>query len=558
MSQGKDAFKKGVSAFRTGKTNEALQYFTDAIKLGVVDVAAYDSRAAVLEKLGRHKEALNDSKKVIDIDPSRWQGYARSARLFATIGKLNAAQIMANTALQKIKPEDTQRRQDMELLLQRVQEQIFEREEAISRRTYHFGSLPVEMAQTIFELALDDRPSRVVHFAAVCRGWRTTLLQAPSFWTHLHLASKRPERKAKLWMVRNRGKLEGLHLLGKADSMMLCLRELKGASLAHLRALTVKHLSLGAVCSALPSLTPAIISQLHDVSLSNLITCSQKDCLWEPEDLQLRTMTVEGQHPIHWEHIREHCTHLRKVFYRGPFATESHTCRMLADLICANVHLESFELIMTTGHLWFTHGLSESKPPTVSNLTRLVLAGSLPIPMVLEQLVLPNLEYLRMEMNTAPTDFHSLMQASGKTLQELSLISCHIELQGLLSFLQDTPNLRVLDIQSSEGKAANDVAEALAASLDASPEVPVLCPALTHINFSHSPKLKMGPVVRTVKDRLRRSQVAEGEKPTAAAIQSLILDGCPDIDGSTLPWLRSVVPSVSCVYLTKNDAKRKR
>lgn len=44
-----------------------------AIVLGPNEFSIYDSRAAVFEKLGRVKDALRDSKKVIDLGPQRWQ-----------------------------------------------------------------------------------------------------------------------------------------------------------------------------------------------------------------------------------------------------------------------------------------------------------------------------------------------------------------------------------------------------------------------------------------------------------------------------------------------------
>ncbi|KAI0719996.1 hypothetical protein C8T65DRAFT_538189, partial [Cerioporus squamosus] len=61
-----------------------------------------DARAAVYQKLGKLKEALRDSKTVIDSQPTRWQGYARSARLFLRIKKYDAASRMVELALARI------------------------------------------------------------------------------------------------------------------------------------------------------------------------------------------------------------------------------------------------------------------------------------------------------------------------------------------------------------------------------------------------------------------------------------------------------------------------
>ena len=84
-------FNQGINLFKQGKYENALDKFSEvspvlrrisislwmicnkAIKLKPMDKQIYDSRAAVLEKLGRHVEALKDSKKVIDLAPQSWQ-----------------------------------------------------------------------------------------------------------------------------------------------------------------------------------------------------------------------------------------------------------------------------------------------------------------------------------------------------------------------------------------------------------------------------------------------------------------------------------------------------
>ena len=62
-----------------------------------------DTRAAVHEKLGQYKDALKDAKKTIDIAPERWQGYARAARVFLQLNRVESAQKMITLALEKLK-----------------------------------------------------------------------------------------------------------------------------------------------------------------------------------------------------------------------------------------------------------------------------------------------------------------------------------------------------------------------------------------------------------------------------------------------------------------------
>lgn len=84
-----ELFREGLHLYQTGKYPEALTrlnlvsvLFTSltpsdlrvqAIEKNNKQRLVFDSRAAVLDKLGRTKEALKDAKKVIDLEPGLWQ-----------------------------------------------------------------------------------------------------------------------------------------------------------------------------------------------------------------------------------------------------------------------------------------------------------------------------------------------------------------------------------------------------------------------------------------------------------------------------------------------------
>jgi tetratricopeptide (TPR) repeat protein len=90
-------FDQGVVAFRERRFEDALAMFdkvslprnlpgvtghhypvaSQVIELGGTLPILYDSRSAVLEKLGRYGDALKDAKKAIDISPQSPQ--ARTA-----------------------------------------------------------------------------------------------------------------------------------------------------------------------------------------------------------------------------------------------------------------------------------------------------------------------------------------------------------------------------------------------------------------------------------------------------------------------------------------------
>jgi hypothetical protein len=77
---------------------------------------------------------------------------------------------------------------------------------------------------------------------------------------------------------------------------------------------------------------------------------------------------------------------------------------------------------------------------------------------------------------------------------------------------------------------------------------------LHSLNLSRS-NIGTGALVRLVKSKLGDKE--EGAEETVP-ISSLVIDECPNVDAAWLPWLRKHVKLVSCVYMTKKQAKMKR
>lgn len=475
------------------------------------------------------------------------------------LGKLNAAQKMADCALQKIKPEDQQRRDELNNIVQRIRDETAQREEARLKTMYHFGVLPVELADTIFRMVLEEYPSRVVLLASVCRGWRTTLLQNPTFWNDLYLGSIRPTRKAKLWVSRCSGQLRGLHLMGSKDEMTLCLQELSKVSLRHLRSLSITGLSMKAVRGALPLLTHAVIAQLHDLNLANMLLCHDVFWVWDPEVMYLRNLSVQGSiFPVDWDTLGQHCTHLRSITFRGPITNSYDNFQVLATLFGRNPHLENLEFMVSGGALVPPPVHHQQEPFANANmaaLSHILLGGAmLHIKGFIEHLHLPALQSLEFDRAFIDNALTTVTKNGGaQSLQELKIRKSTVTSAAVIGFFREATHLRLLEVHYSD--AANDIAEALAVppKSTGSEEPQMLCPALAHLDLSHSSGLKAGPIVRIVKNRL-----LYGSESGVASIQSLKLDDCPDFDSTVLPWLRNQVPLMSCVYMTKKEAARKR
>lgn len=76
--------EKGNAALTAGKFDEAIQAYTEAIKLDENNHVLYSNRSAAYLKAGRFQDALLDGDKTVKINPTWPKGYSRKgAALFA-------------------------------------------------------------------------------------------------------------------------------------------------------------------------------------------------------------------------------------------------------------------------------------------------------------------------------------------------------------------------------------------------------------------------------------------------------------------------------------------
>eukprot|EP01004_Peranema_trichophorum_P002409 NODE_1470_length_1939_cov_123.752203_g1247_i0.p1 GENE.NODE_1470_length_1939_cov_123.752203_g1247_i0~~NODE_1470_length_1939_cov_123.752203_g1247_i0.p1 ORF type:complete len:566 (+),score=122.81 NODE_1470_length_1939_cov_123.752203_g1247_i0:61-1758(+) len=68
---------KGNAAFQAGKNEEAVNWFTTAIKIDPTNHILYSNRSAAYCGLERYQAALDDANKTIEIKPDWAKGYAR-------------------------------------------------------------------------------------------------------------------------------------------------------------------------------------------------------------------------------------------------------------------------------------------------------------------------------------------------------------------------------------------------------------------------------------------------------------------------------------------------
>ncbi|GJE85796.1 tetratricopeptide repeat protein [Phanerochaete sordida] len=573
MLEWKDAFNQGIACFRAQKYEEALGLLTQTIELHASDSTVFDSRAAVYERLGRTKEALLDSKQVIKLSPEKWQGYARSARLFTTIKKYESALTMLDLALERVKPEDNKRRTELTTLRSDVEiaqaaHAKLQRQRA-SKTFYHFGRLPVEIAHTIFSIVVEEDHSQVVILGQVCQDWRRVVVNTPNLWTFLTLSAVNPTVKAALWKTRSKGKLKALCIRSGDAKTVWALHMLESVPLDLIRTLSLNEMDFAVFRRQLPLLSLEVVSKLEKLELHHCPSTMDVDWLHDPPILQLRTLSVKGL-TLRWGELAARCTQLTTLHYQGCY--HGVYLHDLATFLERNSNLETIEFFASDIPLRPEHSATSMVHKTSSAeiclhaLAKLTLSGPF-MNSLLYKLVCPSLQSLRISRLVGAVDaaLDRVLQISPPAALE-ELIIDRISLLDpatLVRFLRSATSLRVLHLL---GMANVDVIlEALAGSRGDG----ILCPRLVDLNVSHCPDVRDGPLIRLVKARLPRESSpstpeaaqAEGQpRPAAqpAQLTSLVLDGCLQVTGDILPWLRQNVAHVSCQFATKKQASWKR
>ena len=126
------------------------------------------------------------------------------------------------------------------------------------------------------------------------------------------------------------------------------------------------------------------------------------------------------------------------------------------------------------------------------------------------------------------------------------------------------PKLTILRCTDFHGVVAESLSKPCKAILRGSTvELPVLCPALSVLDLSRSPRLKTDLLVRIIKERIALAaseEIGRYQLPgldsdqRVSCIQTLKVDGCPRIKEEKLPWFQENVPEFSCCYDLKRQS----
>ena len=72
-----DLKTSGNEALQAGKFEDAIQFYTDAIKLDEKSHVLYSNRSAAYSSLREYEKAIEDAEKCIELSPSFVKGYSR-------------------------------------------------------------------------------------------------------------------------------------------------------------------------------------------------------------------------------------------------------------------------------------------------------------------------------------------------------------------------------------------------------------------------------------------------------------------------------------------------
>lgn len=499
----------------------------------------FDSRAAVHDKLGDLKAALEDARKVIDVAPHQWQGYARCARLFLRMKKPGRAAKMVDYAFERVKPGDVTRRESLFALKQEVVDFEAAIKRHISRTFYHFGKIPVEISNEIFSLLVDSDHSLVLTIAGVCNTWRSVALARPSFWSTLVLTKKRPTKKAKVWIQRSGGRILNLKFVQGCLSDPTLYQSFRGLQWETLRALDTEVDIVEIVAPVVDQ-----ISRLDKLRITD--ADSARALLNLLHRVRTRDLDIRGEH-IQFNAVRQILSDCRTLSFH---ASAQFDVSDILHAISENQNLTTLSMSIV-GHrtMELTPSQLAEAALELPNLQRLDLRSNHWLYTLLCQATMPSLVSLSLSefMGIGNQLANFLTHHPTTSLTDLTISRCIAPHLQLTSLLRASPKLRAVVIEGIPD--INEVVEFLAATHPSVAQVPP-CPLLEKLDLTSCASLRSGPIVRFVKERVTNGDVV--------AIGTLVIDFCPLIEPEVRDWLSRNVPSFSCVYVRKKDARWKR
>ena len=455
------------------------------------------------------------------------------------------------------------------------------------------AGMPVELLLVVFKLS--NNPSVVAH---VCHHWREVAHSQPPLWRNLVLSAPPESALCKIveWHKRSCGWITELHIcksLGVAlfPSGVKAIGRPAEPSLMHadiVAALRQLDLTRIKQCHmqdmAMDVFLPALDEGTGFVNnLKNLSSWCQPPH-YSVGYFGCYTLSWQNLHSLsltsvscNWKKLSTSINSLTTFEYK----IHKDVCSFQGfhQFLLANPSLERLviETVMSFDEISFPYfPPTPLEPLTLTHLHHLELKGVAPFHISHGNFSLPSIRILRIPfLKDASLELSCLIEDEGTSFAELIELTTRCRLIGrrtLSEILRRAPKLQILNCTDFDSHVAESLAKPSTVFLqDAASEdptqhipvrLPVLCPALTVLDFSWSNRLDTDPVVQLVKERvsLATSDGGRYRLPGTDAdcqvsrIQVLRVDGCPRIEEAELPWFEENVPAFSCRYNQKRKS----
>lgn len=144
-SLGEEYKDKGNTKYKAGEYEEAIKYYTKAIKAdGEKTAAYYGNRSAAFMMLHKYHEAIADSHKATSLDAGFVKGYSRAGKCYLQLGQLLEAKKQYERA-RVLEPTNVQLKDEMDLL-NRAERALKEGQTALAANNYHKAIAHLDIA----------------------------------------------------------------------------------------------------------------------------------------------------------------------------------------------------------------------------------------------------------------------------------------------------------------------------------------------------------------------------------------------------------------------------
>ena len=448
----------------------------------------------------------------------------RASRLLTLLKQHDRALAMANAALQRVKPTDIRRKQEIQGLQEATMVAKLRHEENLRAQICHIAKLPFELLALVFQEAVQYMGTHPFHLAHVCGHWRRVAIDIPALWSTLTIRNVPKVQKTLRWLQLAQYKLSSLRLVQPRD-----LQKLGSVLTDSTKELDYLECDVGSFVNV------SQLLRLHPVARRILL----RGPILAIPSLDIRPLVSERVKElrvealcVRWEilaHNLPHLTHLTIA------KTILPSIRVLLELLSTTPYLQA--LILQGLLVDQRHEGDLDAHPDLSHLIELEIVENGPGYNLAKYVSFPNLRKLRLSNAYAGDFLETLATKHALALTELRIRNPIVMRQcsPIRPFLRES--LETLELSKTAISVA-EIVEDLAKGL---------CPRLTSLTLSNS-LISEDPLIRLVKARNGGDE---------QSLKMLVVDSCDNVNPDALPWLRSKVPVVSCVYMTKKQAKKK-